>query len=337
MKGRFWTGLLAAIGMIFLILDAKTALLGAMDGVSLCLRSLIPSLLPFFLLSNLLTGALAGISIPILSPIGKLCGIPSGAEALLLAGFLGGYPTGAQGVAQAYEVGALKRDDAGRLLSFCSNAGPAFLFGIIGTKFSNMKIVWALWLIHILSALVVGMILPGKGEKQVRLQPGKPITVPQALQRSLKITATVCGWVILFRVLLAIFTRWIFWLIPAWLQVAMTGILELANGCCDLSSIPQEPLRYLVCSVILSLGGLCVLMQTASVTGSLGLGWYIPGKLLQSCFSFIFAWMTLPTLFGENQIASNWIPIIVGLLAIISIILLQKIKNRSSIPVVIGV
>ncbi len=337
MKGRAWTGLLTSVGMIFLILDAKTAIGGAMDGVSLCLRSVVPSLFPFFLLSILLTGTFAGISIPILSPVGRLCGIPSGGEALLLTGLLGGYPTGAQGVAQAYEAGNLRHEDACRLLGFCSNAGPAFLFGIIGTKFSDIRTVWFLWIIHILSALTVGAILPGKRESHARLQPGQQITIPQAMHKSIKITATVCGWVILFRVLLVILSRWIFWLIPDWLQVALSGILELTNGCCDLSRIPQEPLRYLVCNVILALGGLCVLMQTASVTGPLGLGWYIPGKLLQGCFSFIFAWVTIPILFGDTQASSNWIPITVGFVAVCGIILLQKIKNKSSIPAALGV
>ena len=49
--------------------------------------------------------------------------------------------------------------------------------------------------------------------------------------------ATVCGWVELFRVLLAFLKRWIFWILPAAVHVAVTGILELSNGCCELLSV----------------------------------------------------------------------------------------------------
>lgn len=40
-------GLPVALGMLLLVLDSKTALLGAKEGVMLCLSSVIPALLPF--------------------------------------------------------------------------------------------------------------------------------------------------------------------------------------------------------------------------------------------------------------------------------------------------
>ena len=43
--------------------------------------------------------------------------------------------------------------------------------------------------------------------------------------------------------------------------------------------------RMLAASGLISLGGLCVGMQTVSVTEGLGLGSYIPGKLLQTALS----------------------------------------------------
>ena len=39
----------AALGMLVLILDSKTALAGAREGIDLCIRTVIPSLFPFFL------------------------------------------------------------------------------------------------------------------------------------------------------------------------------------------------------------------------------------------------------------------------------------------------
>jgi hypothetical protein len=44
-----------------------------------------------------------------------------------------------------------------------------------------------------------------------------------------------------------------------------------------------------ICSALLGLGGICVAMQTISVTGSLGTGWYFRGKILQCILSIVLA------------------------------------------------
>ena len=69
-------------------------------------------LFPFFLLSGALMKALSGVKTPFLSLLGKLCGIPAGCEAVLLPGFLGGYPVGAQAVASAWQSGQISKEQA---------------------------------------------------------------------------------------------------------------------------------------------------------------------------------------------------------------------------------
>ncbi len=326
MKRRLTVGLFAALGMLLLILDAKTAIAGASEGVLLCIRAVVPSLFPFFLLSILLTGSLAGTKIPVLSPLGRLCGIPSGAESLFLTGFLGGYPTGAQSIAQAYRAGSLSRQDARRMLGFCSNAGPAFLFGIVGPSLE--KGVWALWGIHILSALLVGILLPGRQNNKAVCAPSPPVTLADAFQRSLRITASVCGWVILFRVVIHVLARWFLWLVPADIQVILTGLLELTNGCCDLGRISSQADRFIAASFLLSGGGLCVLMQTVSVTKGVGLGMYFPGKCLQMLLSFGLSSLIAPYLFpGEGMALSPVIPFILAFLTVILLRLTEKRKK----------
>ena len=65
----------------------------------------------------------------------------------------------------------------------------------------------------------------------------------------------VCGWVILFRILIAFLERWFLWLLPASVRVAVTGLLELSNGCCALAEIKDFKMRFLLCSGMLSFGG----------------------------------------------------------------------------------
>lgn len=328
MGKTLWTGLLSGLGMLMMILDTKTGIYGAAEGLRLCIQVLIPSLFPFIFLSILLTESLAGKNLPILRPIGHLCGIPQGAEILFLTGILGGYPSGAQAVAHAWETGRLNEASAKRMLGFCSNAGPSFLFGIIASQFSNKATVWVIWLTHILSAILTAILLPGKSNERVTMDSSTPISLPQAAKKALISMAQICGWVILSKVILCFLDRWIFWLLPNTVQVTLTGMLELSNGCWSLGSIPKEGLRFIICSAILSFGGICVAMQTLSVVGKLGLGMYLPGKLIQTIISVILGYVLQFPLFHQSDRwqVHLWIIIVAVIPAIIIVFFLYQKK-----------
>lgn len=284
----------AGVGILILILDGQTALLGAMEGLELCLKSVIPSLFPFLFLCGILTNALWGSQMKLLTPLCRKLGIPQGAESLLIAAFLGGYPAGARTVGQSWREGRLTREDALHLLRFCSNAGPAFLFGMTALQFPDLKTVWALWVIQILSALIVGSFFHHRPENAASLSPGSN-SVTAILTGSVKTMGVLCGWIILFRMVTEYLTRWFFWMLPPEHQVLLMGLLELSNGCCILSRIPDLSLRFCVCSAILSFGGICVAIQTASVISDLPLKPYLGGKAFQTAMSLPLSLLYLRT------------------------------------------
>lgn len=270
--------------MAILILDGKTALFGAKEGISICLQTVIPALFPFFVLSGWLMGMAGGSRL--LRPLGRLCRIPEGAEAVLIPAFLGGYPMGAACVGTACRRGWLDRREGARLLAFCSNAGPAFLFGMLGPMFPRGWMVWSLWGIHVLGAILTAAVLPGGGGRAAL-----PDTPPSdgIMKGAVSAMASVCGWVIFFRVVLAFLDRWVLWLLPLWAQVLGTGLLELINGCLRLGYLESLSERYVFCSAFLAMGGLCVALQTASVAGGLPMRSYFLGKALQTGFSLLFS------------------------------------------------
>jgi len=314
-RKRLFPGIGAAAGMLVLILDGKTALLGAKAGLELALYTVVPALFPFFFLSQLMTGALLGTRSLLLSPIGRLFGIPKGTEALLVTGFLGGYPAGAQSVHAAFEAGQLPGEDANRMLSFCSNAGPSFLFGMAAPMFPNALYAWALWAIHIGGAFFASLFFSCE-TKHISTSGRGNISLSLALKKAITVMSTVCGWVILFRVLIAFLERWFLWLLPMTAQVAVRGMLELSNGICSLPAVADVRLRFLLCSLMLSIGGLCVTMQTASVIQGLSLTHYLMGKGLQTAFSVAICLLFL---------YSNPLPLAV--LGLLSLFLPRKSKK----------
>ncbi len=286
---RLLSSVLAFLALAVLILDSKTALAGATDGIRLCIQTLIPSLFPFLIASTAMTASLAGRSVGIFRPLTKLLRIPAGAEALMAAGLLGGYPAGAQALAQARKNGLISQWDAKRMLAFCSNAGPAFLFGIGARIFPEARICWLLWGIHIISAWIVALLTPGTACDTFHQPRAADAGLPAALKKSVWTMALICGWVLLFRILLSFAQRWFLWLIPMEYQLLFTGLMELANGCCGLSALSNTGTKLALFAVFISFGGLCVMLQTYSVAENIDKSMYLPGKLTQAAVSFLLS------------------------------------------------
>ena len=339
MRKQTVTAIFSAAGFLLLILDAKTALLSAVEGITLCLYTVVPALLPFFFLSMILTASLMGRTLPFLRPIAVICKMPEGSESILLSGLLGGYPAGAQTIAQCWRSGYLQRDSASRMLCFCNLAGPSFLFGIVAQQFSSSASALYLWLIQILSAIVTAMVLPDKQQNKVDASLGKITSPTEILQSSVRVMALICGWIILFRVILGFLRRWFLWMLPIPLQVMLCGFLELSNGCCELSRISSEGLRFVLASGMLAFGGVCVTMQTASAAHGLDLRGYLPAKIMQTILSLTFAMILQKFIFSSSEqivITPFIVPLLLTVI-VISNVILQIIKNNSRISKPIGV
>lgn len=300
----------AAIGMLALILDTRTAFEGAKNGIVLCLSTLIPSLFPFFLLSVFLTSSLSGQAIPALRSIANACKIPVGAESLFPISLLGGYPVGAQNISILYRQGHLSRMQSMRMLAFCNNAGPAFIFGILGSMFSSRLMPWILWLIHILSALLVGLLLPGSVQKNEVRIPIHRIRITDTLLQSIRSMALVCSWVILIRIILSFAERWFLWIFPYPVQVLFAGVLELSNGCIKLAELESEGLRFIFAAGFLAFGGICVTLQTLCVADGIPMKLYFPGKILQSSISILLACLFQFIFPDDLRFRCDWIAVI---------------------------
>lgn len=332
-KRHIWTGIGASICLLIIILDTKTAIIGGLEGIELSLNVVIPSLLPFLILTHIIGKTFTGVEIPLFRPLNRLCGIPRGAESLFLLGFVGGYPVGAKSIENAFREGCIDAQDAKRMLGFCSNAGPAFIFGMAGRLFPTQAPLWALWAIHIISSLLVGCILPKKKTHPCLINNKTTADLPAAVESSIKTMGLVCAWVIVFRILITFLRRWFLWMLSPEGEIALIGLLELTNGCVHLNLTPSYGLRFVLCAMFLSFGGLCVAMQTVSVTKTIGTGMYFPGKILQSIFSIIMAAILQVLLFERNQRISISAPLLVALLVVLGIELLLLYRRKKVVAI----
>lgn len=102
-------------------------------GLELWFTKMIPTLLPFMILSGImvrmhLTEKLAMLLYPLIGPVYR---IRKNVCYCIMMGFLCGFPMGAKVVAELYEKKLLTGREAEYLLAFCNNIGPVYFCGFV--------------------------------------------------------------------------------------------------------------------------------------------------------------------------------------------------------------
>ncbi len=287
---------------LLMLLRPQAALLSCSRALTRCAHILIPSLFPFFVCAALLVNLgfasyMTRFLTPMMRPIFHVPGC--GALALFL-GILSGYPIGASTVAQIYKNHLCTKTEAERMLAFCTNSGPMFLLGSIGLGiFHQQKIGILLYLSHLLSALIVGIIFrfyhtePSLEPVVVKTissqQNSLSHSIIEAVKSSCKNMLFVCGFVIMFNVfadllILAPFYH-SFRVIPSF----VAGLVEVSMGAFLVGNLPflSQTLQCILVSFLAGFGGLCVHMQVTSFIADtdLSLRPYYMGKILCGIFS----------------------------------------------------
>lgn len=301
------------------------------DGLALCGNVILPSLFPFFVVSSLTVGlGLAEYPGKLMERFMRpLFGVGGRCASALVLGLIGGYPVGARTTAELYKTGQCSRGEAERLLGFCNNAGPAFLFGVVGSGvFGSPRIGLLLCGIHMLSALVVGVLfrfcpvpeeprggIPAQNKVHDDVHPAAVFA--GAVRDSCAAVLNVCAFVVLFGVILRLLNlsgllgaaaRGLSSLFAPlglgypWAKRLLGGMLELTNG---VAALPAGDLAggLPMAAFLLGWGGLSVQCQTMSVLRDTGLSIKpcLVGKLLHGLISAALAVPALRLLPGAAE------------------------------------
>lgn len=153
----------ALLLLALLLLRHRTAAAaGVVSGIHTCLGTLIPSLFPFILLACLCTNSRAAqVLFRPLSPVMRhVFRLPACAAPAVLLGLTAGYPTGAKITANLYATGKLTREQAARLLCFCTAPGYAFAAAYTGSLLlRSERIGLNLFFACALAPLLLGLTL----------------------------------------------------------------------------------------------------------------------------------------------------------------------------------
>ncbi|MGL5676725.1 MAG: hypothetical protein ACRDDX_09950 [Cellulosilyticaceae bacterium] len=312
--------------MLLFLLFPTVCIEGATEGLLLWFHKLLPSLLPFMILMNLLClmGVILKFGHALTRFTQKLFKISGNSLIIFLLGLMGGYPMGAKLTKQLLDTKQISFDEASKTLCFGTQCGPLFIIGTVGTlMLGNTSLGYFLLTVHISSACVMLLLSRFYASPYTSRiaytplhSPGLPLSeaFTHSVQNAMDTIVYVGGYIIFFSVIIHLvrdaslfhtFTAKLSTLLPLsapqW-EALLLGSLEFSNGAFLASKLaPLSLLNLGLLSALLAFGGFCVFFQCIYVLqgSSLPLSTYLTAKCFQAgiafCLTFLLApFFTLP-------------------------------------------
>jgi sporulation integral membrane protein YlbJ len=177
-RSRFKTAFLAVSVTIMaasLVVYPEESFEASIRGLDMWWEIVFPSLLPFFIISEMLIGfgivKFIGVLLePLMRPLFRVPGVGGFVWAM---GMASGFPAGAKLTARLRQEKQLSRIEAERLVSFTNSSNPLFIFGAVSVGFfKNAHLGIILALSHYLGNVCVGLVMRfyGRNDKEEREQ-----------------------------------------------------------------------------------------------------------------------------------------------------------------------
>lgn len=325
LKKYFFT-IVFIIFTICLLMFSSNNLIAAQNGLALWAKSVLPTLFPFFVATELLCQTnfiyiLGKFLNKFMKPIFN---VPGESAAAIILGTISGYPVGAKVVVNLKNQKIVSKIEAERLIAFTNNSGPLFILGTVGiAMLGNSHIGYTLLISHILASIAVGYFFRfwKKDKFDINFRETKfnskltPIKISDlgeilgnAIRKSIFSLLSIGGFIVFFSVILSILEKsGILEVISTSLytlgipkdvsKCIITGTIEMTNGL-NLAStlydvLPQFTL--LLISFLLGFGGISVLFQVYSIIAkeNISIKPYFYGKILQGIFAVIFTFILI--------------------------------------------
>lgn len=264
-----------------MLLDSGTVLDAVNGAAGLFVRSVMPALFPMMVLNG-------------------LCARLGGREQRWMTVcfcWLSGSPASAQRLEGLWKRGEVAGRELLPMAAVTGVMSPLFFVGSLGSRLPDPAAGWMLLAAHWLGALAAAGLAHGLNHLSRRktadaalpeeraLRPAEPVSLLTALPDSLRQAGpallAVCGAMMLFSILAALFRQGLSALLPDWaaahpeFPAILWAVLEIGGGAhalLDVSAAPDLPLLCALCSF----GGLSILMQNLLFLGKS----IRPGKLL---------------------------------------------------------
>ena len=341
----FIPALIVLFLILGIILFPNDSLNAAKEGLNIWTTVLIPSLLPFIIGANLIVDLkIVDIVGFIINPITKLIFNVSGKGALVFViSTVSGYPVGSKLASELRINSEISKNEAQRLVSFCSTSGPLFIIGSVGTgMFQNSFLGYLMILCHYLGSLSVGLLFRNYGKESlpksnVSLKTniknvityrnsenkGFFILFGDAVHNGINTLLMIGGFVIVFSVIFKVLSLFnivtfisnILYIPLSLLGVTkdlchafISGLFEMTIGCNNIASVSNasEAIKVSLCSFLIGFSGLSILAQCCNFLAKTDINTniYIFSKFLHGVIASMFTFFLYPTVESSSSIST---------------------------------
>lgn len=276
---------------------------GALNGLELWLFTVVPSLLPYMIISSFMTDS--GVFLYLsrfLTPITKyLFRLSPNCGYVILLGFLCGYPIGSKLAAEMVKKEYISTSEGQILLSFCNNVSPAFMVTYLSGKIIQMpefskKIIFLLIAVPFLCGILFARCyhafsktsLQSAAIEHTSAKTSKNANLDACISSGFENSFRLGGYIILFSILNEFIGNYLK-NVPL-IQSRICSFCEITSGLNLYLLHNTESLQRLVeCTTLCAFGGLCCIAQTASmIRGSgLKLSLYILARFFIAFITFL--------------------------------------------------
>ena len=315
-----------------LLIFSKNNLPAVKSGLSLWANSVVPSLFPFFVATELLmhTNIVSQLGLILNNYMKPLFNVRGEGSFAFIMGIISGYPVGAKIATNFRKNNICTKEECERLLSFTNNSGPLFIIGTVGIlMFKNTAIGILLFITHILACISVGIIFrfwkKNKQSELYNLKNSSKINtkkevsfsnlgevLAESITSSISTLLLIGGFVVIFSSIISILqSSGILNLISTclspianslnidttFISSILTGILEITNGINSISNIACKKIsiNIIITAFLLGFGGISVLLQVWSITSKtdLSIKPYLYGKIIQGFLAGFYTYILI--------------------------------------------
>lgn len=291
-----------SVFFVLLFVFSKDISFSIIFSISIWKDNLLPSLFPFFVMSDLLLayGFVDIISFFLGAIMTKWFYLPKDAAFAFFVSLFSGFPSGSKYVNDLLNAKKISIEDANYLIMFTHFANPFFIVTTIGLfLLSNVKAGYIILISHILSNIIVAFIFRKKKvilnndnnyKKAFYLSsPDKPfITIlTNSIFKSFKTLVNMLGIIMIFLMITTIIKK----IIPLTgiTNGLLSGFLEMTQGVKYISSLDISlPIKASILSAIVSFSGLSVHFQVKSIIDGTDIKYsnFLKARVVQSFISF---------------------------------------------------
>ena len=285
---------------IYIFIYSKNIKNYVLFAINLWINNLIPTILPFLLISKLLIyyGITNYLSQIFGNSISKIFHTSKNSSFIIITSMFTGFPTGSIYIKDLLEKNLISIDEANHLIMFTNFANPLFIISGIGENLlNNKKIGIYIFIIHLLTGLLTGFIFRNKNNtinnniNERKENEKNFITVLiDSIYESFKVLLNMLGIIIFFLMIISLIDTF---LGNNTLILIFKGLLEMTTGVTLLSQAKLN-IRFktsIIC-LLLSFSGISIHFQTKSIIDNTKISYknYLIGRIVHSilCFSFSF-------------------------------------------------